>query len=65
MAPNISRKEYTMCEFNFQFTMHNSATDILKTNTGADTAHFIRCKILNSAVMFNVPNYLAYLYQMD
>lgn len=53
-----------MCEFNFQFTMHNSATDILKTNTGADTAHFIRCKVFNSAVMFNIPNYLVYLYQM-
>ena len=47
---------------NFQFGMYNPTTDSIIVNTGKNTILVIRCKEYNSAVIFDDPNDIVYLY---
>ena len=47
---------------NFQFGMHDPATDFIIVNTGKNSVLVIRCKECNSRVIFDDPNDIVYLY---
>lgn len=49
---------------NFQFGMYEPSTDSIIVNTGENTMIVIRCKECNSAVIFNDPNDIVYLYRL-
>lgn len=49
---------------NFQFGMYNPTTDSIIVNTGKNTILVIRCKEYNSAVIFDDPNDIVYLYRL-
>ena len=47
---------------NFLFGMYEPATDSIIVNTGENSILVIRCKECNSAVIFDNPNDIVYLY---
>ena len=47
---------------NFQFGMYEPSTDSIIVNTGKNTIIVIRCMECNSAVIFDDPNDIVYLY---
>ena len=49
---------------NFQFGMYEPFTVSIIVNTGENTMIVIRCKECNSAVIFNDPNDIVYLYRL-
>ena len=49
---------------NFQFGMYEPFTGSIIVNTGENTMIVIRCKECNSAVIFNDPNDIVYLYRL-
>ena len=49
---------------NFQFGMHDPATDSIIVNTGKNSVLVIRCKECNSRVIFDDPNDIVYLYRL-
>lgn len=49
---------------NFLFGMYDSATDAVIVNTGEHSVLVIRCKECNSAVFFDDPNDIVYLYRL-
>lgn len=49
---------------NFRFGMYEPSTDSIIVNTGENTILVIRCKECNSAVIFNDPNDVVYLYRL-
>ena len=49
---------------NFQFGMYDSSTDSVIVNTGENSVLVIRCKECNSAVIFDEPNDIVYLYRL-
>ena len=49
---------------NFQFGMYEPFTVSIIVNTGENTMIVIRCKECNSAVIFNDPNAIVYLYRL-
>lgn len=49
---------------NFLFGMYDPATDSIIVNTGENSILVIRCKECNSAVVFDEPNDIVYLYQL-
>ena len=65
MVPNICGKETSMNNnLNFLFGMYDPATDSVIVNTGENSILVIRCKECNSAVVFDEPNDIVYLYQL-
>lgn len=44
--------------------MYEPATDSVIVNTGENSILVIRCKECNSAVIFNTPNDIVYLYRL-
>lgn len=65
MEQNICGKETTMNNnLNFQFGMYEPFTGSIIVNTGENTMIVIRCKECNSAVIFNDPNDIVYLYRL-
>ena len=46
----------------FQFGMYEPATDSIIVNARENSVLIIRCKEYNSSVIFDDPNYVAYLY---
>lgn len=64
MVQNICGKETVMNNnLNFKFGMYELATDSIIINTGENTILVICCKECNSAVIFEEPNDIVYLYQ--
>jgi len=49
---------------NFQFGMHEPATDSIIVNTGENTILVIYCKECNSSIIFASPNDVVYLYRL-
>ena len=49
---------------NFLFGMYEPSTDSIIINTGENTILIIRCKKCNSAVLFDDPNDIVYLYRL-
>ena len=49
---------------NFQFGMYEPSTDSIIVNTGENTILVIRCKECNSAVLFDNPNNIVYLFRL-
>ena len=49
---------------NFQFGMYEPVTDSIIVNTGKNAILVIRCKDCNSAVIFDDPNDIIYLYRL-
>ena len=49
---------------NFQFGMYEPSTDSIIVDTGENTILVIRCKECNSAVIFNDPNDVVYLFRL-
>ena len=49
---------------NFLFGMYDPATDSVNVNTGENSILVIRCKECNSAVIFEEPNDIVYLYRL-
>lgn len=49
---------------NFQFGMYEPSTDSIIVNTGESTILVIRCKECNSAVLFDDPNDIVYLFRL-
>lgn len=49
---------------NFLFGMYEPATDSVTINTGKNSILVIRCKECNSAVLFDDPNDIVYLYRL-
>lgn len=65
MVQNICGKETAMSNnLNFQFGMYEPSTDSIIINTGENTILVIRCKDCNSAVIFDDPNDIVYLYRL-
>lgn len=65
MVLNICGKETAMNNnLNFQFGMYEPFTGSIIVNTGENTMIVIRCKECNSAVIFNDPNDIVYLYRL-
>ena len=65
MALNICGKEIAMNNnLNFLFGMYDPATDSVIVNTGETSILVIRCKECNSAVIFEEPNDIVYLYRL-
>lgn len=65
MVLNICGKETAMNNnLNFQFGMYDPATDSVIVNTGENSVLVIRCKECNSAVIFDEPNDIVYLYRL-
>ena len=48
----------------FQFSMYDPATDSIFVNTCKNSVLVIRCKECNSAVIFNDPNDVVYLFRL-
>ena len=49
---------------NFQFGMYEPSTDSIIVNIGENTMLVIRCKECNSAVLFDNPNNIVYLFRL-
>ena len=49
---------------NFQFGMYEPSTDSIIVNTSENSILVIRCKECNSAVIFNAPNDVVYLFRL-
>ena len=49
---------------NFLFGIYDPATDSVIVNTGENSILVIRCKECNSAVIFEEPNDIVYLYRL-
>lgn len=49
---------------NFLFGMYDPATDTVIVNTGENSVLVIRCKECNSAVIFDDPSDIVYLYRL-
>lgn len=49
---------------NFLFGMYEPTTDSVIVNTGENSVLVIRCKECNSAVIFEEPNDIVYLYRL-
>ena len=49
---------------NFQFGMHEPATDSVIVNAGKNYVLVIHCKECNSTVIFDEPSDIVYLYQL-
>lgn len=49
---------------NFLFGMYEPTTDSIIVNTGENSILVIRCKECNSAVIFDDPNDIVYLYHL-
>ena len=65
MVLNICGKETAMNNnLNFQFGMYEPSTDSIIVDTGENTILVIRCKECNSAVIFNDPNDVVYLFRL-
>ena len=65
MVLNICGKETAMNNnLNFQFGMYEPSTDSIIVNTGESTILVIRCKECNSAVLFDDPNDIVYLFRL-
>ena len=66
MAHNICGKETAMKNnLNFQFDMYEPTTDSIIVNTGENSILVIRCKQCNSAVLFDDPNDIVYLFRLE
>lgn len=65
MVLNICGKETAMNNnLNFLFGMYELTTDSIIVNTGENSVLVISCKEFNSAVIFEEPNDIVYLYRL-